>query len=504
MSKSVKVFHPILFAIFPVVFLYSHNAGEVFLPQTLIAFSTCLAGGTLLWSFFGLLCRNMDKSALMTSISIAFFFFYGHLFSLIDGFSIGNWRPGIHTYFLPLWASALFALLVVVFRGKKPLIKLTKISNAIAVCMIALPLVNIGMIEIQGLPRTKLGNESSVSSDDESESIQAGEIIAKPDIYYIILDAHIRADIAQKYFDYDNSLFVSKLKENGFFVAEKSCSNYTRTIMSIPSSLNSQYLDEVSDASSAGAKRQKYTLKKAASNRLFKFLREQGYLQVVFAARAFPDFIGTDITLTSEYTINAFTDELLNSTPFIAFKKMFYTRHYKHYREAKHVLENLAGTAKLDSPHIVFAHILSPHPPFVFDEDGNYNLSEGSFLWGCDNPNRTGSMSGYFDQLKYIDKKIVEVVESILANSKEEPIIIIQGDHGIICPPGYSIPEINYAILNALHLPGFDYSKLDHNLTPVNTFRYILNHYFGTELEILENRIFILNDEVGRLEAPDN
>ena len=55
------------------------------------------------------------------------------------------------------------------------------------------------------------------------------------------------------------------------------------------------------------------------------------------------------------------------------------------------------------------------------------------------------------------------------------------------------IPRIehpNKAILNALHLPDFDYSKLDNNITPVNTFRFVLNHYFDTEFEILKNRNF--------------
>jgi hypothetical protein len=43
------------------------------------------------------------------------------------------------------------------------------------------------------------------------------------------------------------------------------------------------------------------------------------------------------------------------------------------------------------------------------------------------------------------------------------------------------------AILNAYLLPGKDLASLYEEITPVNTFRLIVNQYFGTDLEQLDD-----------------
>src|SRR5215211_3533742 len=66
------------------------------------------------------------------------------------------------------------------------------------------------------------------------------------DIYYIILDGYGRADMLQTIHGFDNSKFVNALEERDFVVASRSQSNYPRTIVSLSSSLNMQYLDKMS------------------------------------------------------------------------------------------------------------------------------------------------------------------------------------------------------------------------------------------------------------------
>ncbi len=69
-----------------------------------------------------------------------------------------------------------------------------------------------------------------------------------PDIYYIILDGYGRADMLQTIHSFDNSMFVDALEQRGFLVASESQSNYARTLLSLSSSLNMQYLDTMSSA----------------------------------------------------------------------------------------------------------------------------------------------------------------------------------------------------------------------------------------------------------------
>lgn len=70
------------------------------------------------------------------------------------------------------------------------------------------------------------------------------------------------------------------------------------------------------------------------------------------------------------------------------------------------------------------------------------------------------------------------------------------GDHG----PGLTVSQSDISssnhyermhILNALYLPGTDPASIPSDLTPVNTFRFIFNQYFGNSYELLENKSFV-------------
>ncbi|MEE8494640.1 MAG: hypothetical protein V3S25_11395, partial [Nitrospirales bacterium] len=89
----------------------------------------------------------------------------------------------------------------------------------------------------------------------------------------------------------------------------------------------------------------------------------------------------------------------------------------------------------------------------------------------------------YVDEVMFLNQKVREVVTEILAKAEHEPIIIVQGDHGFL-PWDRSFPEqvrlrSTFAILNAYHLPDGGRDRLYASISPVNTFRIILNHYFG-------------------------
>jgi hypothetical protein len=69
-----------------------------------------------------------------------------------------------------------------------------------------------------------------------------------PDIYYIILDGHARSDILAELYGYDNNWFVDSLRQRGFYVADRSRTNYAQTYLSLASTLNMTYLDSLAQA----------------------------------------------------------------------------------------------------------------------------------------------------------------------------------------------------------------------------------------------------------------
>ena len=140
-------------------------------------------------------------------------------------------------------------------------------------------------------------------------------------------------------------------------------------------------------------------------------------------------------------------------------------------------------------------HFLLPHPPYVFDPSGN--LKE----FQIDSANMSQDLKlGYIDQVQFANKKIIETIDKILFESSSPPIIILQGDHGTQTllqksranwdnQNDESITE-RMSILNAYYLPNQNTDLIYDSITPVNSFRLILNTYFNTNYELLEDKSY--------------
>ena len=150
------------------------------------------------------------------------------------------------------------------------------------------------------------------------------------------------------------------------------------------------------------------------------------------------------------------------------------------------------------SPKFVFIHMLVPHGPYVFNADGTYRVPEVS--------NVHSEADNFREQAVFISDRIRSVVGDILGayGPEDQPVIVIQGDEGPY--PARTQPhsfdwtqatdeEINekLRILNAIYAPGCE-SEFHAAMTPVNTFRIVLNHYFDTRLSLLPERSYTYRD----------
>jgi hypothetical protein len=142
-----------------------------------------------------------------------------------------------------------------------------------------------------------------------------------------------------------------------------------------------------------------------------------------------------------------------------------------------------------------FNHNVQPHPPYIFDRDGNTPPGFEYDLTGQDNWNDPQ----YIDQLIYVSKRIEEAVDKVLEGSATEPIIIIQGDHGPApsLPPSGEFDNPSDAlviertgILNAFYLPEYCRSSLYPTITPVNTFKLVFNECLGGEFVLTEDSTY--------------
>jgi hypothetical protein len=101
----------------------------------------------------------------------------------------------------------------------------------------------------------------------------------------------------------------------------------------------------------------------------------------------------------------------------------------------------------------------------------------------------------YKDQSIFITRRIHETIDRILAESPEPPIIIVQSDHGselnldLESLKNTDLHE-RMGILNAYYFPDGRYEWLYDSISPVNSFRVMLNTYFGAYLPLLPDRSY--------------
>jgi len=297
----------------------------------------------------------------------------------------------------------------------------------------------------------------------------------RPDIYYIILD-HYSSDASLKnYEQYDNSYFTNFLKGKGFYVAYKSKSNYNFTSSSLSSSLNSSYLNIKNNGRYSTADVDKL-YKFIQQNRICAFLRDYGYIQNIYSVFTIGNKPGK-LTGADDKTgqSKTFINSLLRAVNQVFGVEDQQTKHKVYYTydiNSFNFLDSLANTDNLTSyPRFVYAHTLTAHPPFVIDSTGAYQK----------NLSLTHDRESYIREVKYVNKRITLFVNSILSKPGKKPIIIIQSDHG----SHLNTLEETSTILNAYYFPDKNYKSLYQKISPVNTFRIVLNKYFNANLSLL-------------------
>jgi hypothetical protein len=332
-----------------------------------------------------------------------------------------------------------------------------------------------------------------------SEQLQLPEGGPAPDIYYIILDAYTRQDVLQEVFDYDNSQFLDALTEIGFYVARCSQSNYAQTELSLASTFNLNYLEELGEDFVAGSADRSGLWPLLRHGKVRSLLEDLGYTIVAFDTGFYwimwmdadvylsPPGEGSSSALFHLGGLNGFEAMFLRSTAVLVLTDaalkfdllervlpdVDYPR--KIWREkALFTLSQLAfdKVPSIQGPKFVYAHVILPHPPYVFGPNGEVVEER---LDDMDIP-------GYRGQLIFTNAQIQPILHELIELSEREPVIILQGDHGL-----RFTPEERMAILNAYYLPGNASDQLYPTISPVNSFRLVFNSYFGAEYELLED-----------------
>jgi hypothetical protein len=282
-------------------------------------------------------------------------------------------------------------------------------------------------------------------------------------VYYIILDEYSSFDMVKKHYGYDNSHFASFLQSSGFNVSytSRNPSHNTSEVLSyligmsgtnVPPSFSVNERGFMSDWHPAAAV---YGAIKSES-RLTHFFASHGYR--IYAADMYHLFFNNPHMLYSDvaYALGgtARTLSLANSILGIVAARSLLS--YVTERSSESGLYNTLVEGilnwltepKVPQPVFVFAHILCPHGPFSFDQQGR--SIAGGFNWK--------DKSLYLGQYIYITDRISSVVHSLVARDPD-CVIILQSDHSArIWAEGKDHSDLPIAdmtpILNAVYFQG--------------------------------------------------
>ena len=500
--------HPFLFAIFPILFLYERNIA--FFPLKTIydpILKAVLFTSVLLILFF-FVFKSYRESGVYVSLFLISFFLYHHFLNL--ALKVSFLEKGIlflgdkrELFLYPGWLFVFIVASTLLMRKKK-ISQIVRSFTKMAVILTVIALFNISLYFLKG--GGALSKEIVLGEMEYKDSFQT--VGYAPDIYYIVLDGYARDDVLSDIYGFEGNDFTDFLNEKGFFVAENSSSNYNQTFLSLSSSLNFDYIENVAHVSGNQSNDRTPIYETIYDNKVFSYFKKAGY-SIVVVSSGYPgvQIESADLFITGGGNIEEFENALLNMTPIPGLMSIFKIpvigSFEDQYRERlNNIYYRLGELPDWESPKFVFAHIMSPHPPFLFDDKGGstthkkaLEFTDGSHLIGRDGISKEDYIVFFGNQTKYVNQKMKSVVDMILTNSSNPPIIIIQGDHG----PGSELDwesmentnlKERFSILNAYFFPGEGKNTLYPFITPVNSFRLILNNYFNTDYEILEDKSY--------------
>lgn len=401
------------------------------------------------------------------------------------GLVVTLWLLGEHQIAAALVAIGTFVVIVVVWRSRRAkgdrrveVAAPTTFLNALSVILLVLTAASFLAWELEG-------------RGDRTVAAQGPTPATTPDIYIILLDGYPRADTLATHYGFDNSAFLEALAERGLDTAERSRSNYNVTDHTLISMLEMRHvpdiaaLNEAPDDPSFARVRSAILRHPAAISHLKQF----GYT-VRSISSTFPSLaIGVDEVIDSGHLNGLEIAKLVTATrqsPFSGFVGRATADFLADQHRGR--IESTFATLEADpgrSPQLVFAHVMSPHTPFVFGPNGQERPLQPCYptcgFWDgwVQQLNREDFHEAAVDQIQYINKRVLAAIDAIQRRAETPPVIIVMSDHGTRLDP--FDPDEMLRNFFAAATPGHP-GLFEEETTPISIFPRLLNAYFDAGL----------------------
>lgn len=461
---------------------YNEHRGLIAWQALLVCLLQLVAAGAVIYWIARRWLRQPDKAGLFTSFVLLLVLFFGAWQDALAAI-----RPLTNLsrlqYFLPL---NLLAMVVLFFWLRKSTLPFTR-----GIRFINLLLLIYLVIELFHL----LSPADRHRHDDKTLAplgLTHCDTCARPPVYLVLLDGYFGKEGMQQFFQYGKSGLEDSLQQKGFHVVKRARSNYASTIYSMGSMLNMEYLQlegrPVIDNHFG------YSAAMAAirHNRVCRYFEGLGYtivnhsnfdLQHVpagYQSGLLPDNIRLITQQTMYYRVSKYL-------PLFFMRKGWAPEWQRESEEQfvenneKMITQTLAdGTATIGKPVFTYVHLMMPHEPFAYDSLGVRRSTTGDTGLQAD--------TAFWQYQVYTNKRISDFTARLLAATGGKAVILLMSDHGY--RPAYDkeqhLPFVN---LNAVYLPGGNYTAWYDGLSNVNQFRVLFNALYGQQLPMLKDSL---------------
>jgi hypothetical protein len=251
-------------------------------------------------------------------------------------------------------------------------------------------------------------------------------VIWDKNVYIIVADGYPRQDYIKKYLDYDNSNFLDFLRSKGFYIVEKSTSNYPITFLSLHSFLTSSY---PYNEDSLSYNRWKSYKVLGGLNPAAEIFLEKGYNYIHVGSGAWEGSScqnpkGRSYHKSKNLPLNLSYEVLtifLNKTPFSG-KFEFLADSVVTISDIE---EYLKKEIKKKEKIFLFAHTLPPHAPFIFDAHCRKKSCDSMVTLGSTQSSR----KEFLENLICTNRQIMSFV-TFLEREDPNAIVVFLSDHG--------------------------------------------------------------------------
>lgn len=315
-----------------------------------------------------------------------------------------------------------------------------------------------------------------------------------PDIIHIVFDGLGRLDVLGGAYGLDSARIHATLEGRGMTVSDDAVANYSQTYPAVAAVLSMDYLNDAARVAKGGNDRtiaeaiiHKSTVIRALKARGYSFtLLSSGYEALIDHPEADDGVFGP--TLFDQFESYLLPRTILRALPIATLT------YEPQRRRSRTLLEALETFQPSERPRFVLAHLLLPHPPFLYGTHGRdvtppgiFSIQDGNAFPGTSDEYR----AGYAGQAAYVFERLDQLLARWQRLSPR-PIVIVHGDHG----PGlgYDIrtPErSNVQGRMRIFLGTQSPVPLGPIGSPVNIYRQLFRSVFGSALSPLPDRSFV-------------